>query len=112
MTERGITGLSLALGVTVPFARWFPGTLMPAALAQTPTACEIEGKTGCASSTTDRFKAETPPHLLDDDITPTARLFVRNNGLAPDIARKQDATGRALQIDGEVDGHGMGIGVG
>ncbi len=29
------------------------------------------------------INAETPAHLLDDAITPTSRLFVRNNGLAP-----------------------------
>ena len=31
------------------------------------------------------INAETPPHLLDDSITPTSRHFVRNNGLVPDL---------------------------
>ena len=30
------------------------------------------------------LNAETPPHLLDDTTTPTANLFVRNNGIIPD----------------------------
>ena len=29
---------------------------------------------------TPELNAETPPHLLDDDITPLARLFARNTG--------------------------------
>ncbi|MEO0688670.1 MAG: sulfite oxidase [Pseudomonadota bacterium] len=29
--------------------------------------------------------AETPPHLLDDRVTPADRIFVRNNGLPPAI---------------------------
>jgi DMSO/TMAO reductase YedYZ molybdopterin-dependent catalytic subunit len=29
------------------------------------------------------LNAETPAHLLDDDVTPASRLFVRNNGIAP-----------------------------
>jgi sulfite oxidase len=32
---------------------------------------------------TPELNAETPPHLLDDDITPTARLFARNTGAMP-----------------------------
>ncbi len=45
--------------------------------------------------------AETPPHLLDDEITPTARMFIRNNGRTPCIAG--NAEGWRLRIDGEVE---------
>ncbi len=44
--------------------------------------------------------AETPPHLLDDAITPTSRHFVRNNGLPP---VNTVASGWTLTIDGLVD---------
>ncbi|RMJ20419.1 hypothetical protein PHISP_08711, partial [Aspergillus sp. HF37] len=47
--------------------------------------------------------AEAPAHLLDDDVTPYERLFVRMNGLVPQTALDQDATGWTLTIDGEVD---------
>ena len=44
------------------------------------------------------WNAETPPHLLDDKVTPADRLFVRNNGIAPqDI----DANKWTLTIGGE-----------
>ena len=42
--------------------------------------------------------AETPAHLLDDDTTPAARLFVRNNGDPPAAV---DASTWTLRIDGE-----------
>jgi DMSO/TMAO reductase YedYZ molybdopterin-dependent catalytic subunit len=44
------------------------------------------------------WNAETPPHLLDDKITPADKLFVRNNGIAPlDI----DLDKWTLTIEGE-----------
>ncbi len=45
---------------------------------------------------------ETPPHLLDDDVTPAHRFFVRNNGLPPDINEVADEDW-SLTIDGEVE---------
>ena len=44
------------------------------------------------------LNAETPAHLLDDEITPADRLFVRNNGIAP---QNIDADGWTITIDGE-----------
>ena len=46
------------------------------------------------------MNAETPPHLLDDAITPTERHFVRNNGIPPDT---MDAASWQLTVDGLVD---------
>ena len=48
------------------------------------------------------FNGEFPPHLLDDDITPTARHFVRNNSSIPERAKNGDLHGWKLTIDGEV----------
>ncbi len=45
--------------------------------------------------------AETPESLLDDDTTPTARFFVRNNGLLP--ARTRQAERWTVTIEGEVE---------
>ena len=44
--------------------------------------------------------AETPAHLLDDAITPTARHFIRNNGTPPEDT---SADTWSLTIDGLVD---------
>ena len=48
------------------------------------------------------FNGEFAPHLLNDDVTPTARHFVRNNSGIPERAVKQDLHGWQLVIDGEV----------
>ncbi len=44
--------------------------------------------------------AETPAHLLDDEITPIDRHFIRNNGVVP---AETSAEGWTLSIDGLVD---------
>lgn len=46
---------------------------------------------------------ETPMHLLDDEITPSNRLFVRNNGNVPPIAYGEGIENWRLTIDGEVE---------
>ena len=46
---------------------------------------------------------ETPMHLLDDEITPVDKMFVRNNGLIPDSAYSQSLDSWRLTIDGAVD---------
>ena len=48
------------------------------------------------------FNGEFPPHLLNDDVTPTARHFVRNNSSIPERAKNGDLHGWQLTIDGEV----------
>jgi DMSO/TMAO reductase YedYZ molybdopterin-dependent catalytic subunit len=44
-----------------------------------------EAKEGLDVLTDRPLTAETPMHLLDDQVTPTKRIFVRNNGLSPQI---------------------------
>ena len=48
------------------------------------------------------FNGEFPPHLLNDDVTPTARHFVRNNSSIPERAKRGDLHGWKLTVDGEV----------
>ena len=48
------------------------------------------------------FNGEFAPHLLDDDVTPTARHFVRNNSGIPERAVRKELHGWKLVIDGEV----------
>lgn len=44
------------------------------------------------------LNAETPAHLLDDSTTPTARMFVRNNGHPP---QQTEAASWRLEVAGE-----------
>ena len=48
------------------------------------------------------FNGEFAPHLLNDDVTPTARHFVRNNSGIPKRAVRKYLHGWKLVIDGEV----------
>jgi sulfite oxidase len=45
------------------------------------------------------LNAETPAHLLDDDITPVSRLFARNTGTMP-LPTAADVAAWTLTIDG------------
>jgi DMSO/TMAO reductase YedYZ molybdopterin-dependent catalytic subunit len=48
---------------------------------------------------TEELNAETPAHLLDDDITPLSRLFARNTGAMPAFSAAEIAAW-SLTIDG------------
>jgi DMSO/TMAO reductase YedYZ molybdopterin-dependent catalytic subunit len=46
---------------------------------------------------------EASQDLLDDEITPTDKMFVRNNGIVPSIAYEKNIKDWRLTIDGEVE---------
>ena len=48
------------------------------------------------------FNGEFAPHLLNDDVTPTERHFVRNNSGIPERAINKNLRGWKLVIDGKV----------
>ena len=79
----GLAAMSAAIGASIPLARFMPGGLIPAALAQSDQPFEIPGKDGLIVLNDRPLNAETPAHLLDDRITPAKHLFVRNNGVPP-----------------------------
>jgi len=93
----GLATMGAMVGATIPFHQNIPANFVPIALADQE---EISGKDGLTLLNDRPLNAETPPHLLDDPITPTARHFIRNNGLPPeDIG----AEGWSLTVDGLVD---------
>ena len=83
LTKGGLVAMSTAVGASIPFAHLMPGGLIPAAIAQTSQPFEIPGKEGLIILNDRPVNAETPAHLLDDDVTPAKYLFVRNNGTPP-----------------------------
>ncbi|MGB1237176.1 MAG: molybdopterin-dependent oxidoreductase [Pseudomonadales bacterium] len=93
----GLATMGALLGGAIPFHRDMPGGLIPAAFANEDT---LSGKNGLTLLNDRPVNAETPPHLLDDAITPTERHFVRNNGLPPE---QVDPASWTLTIDGLVD---------
>lgn len=98
------------LGMAVPMARFLPAGLMPVAsyaaapgevVATASSAAapkEIAGKEGLRLLNDRPLNAETPAHLLDDAVTPTKALFVRNNGVPPE---KIDPATWTVKIHGE-----------
>ena len=97
----GLAAMGAAVGSAIPFHAEMPSGLIPAALAQTSDGdFKIEGKEGITVLNDRPVNAETPAHNLDDDITPNARHFIRNNGQMPEST---DPAGWTVTIDGEVD---------
>ena len=107
----GLATMTAAVGGTIPFAANMPGGMIPAALAQGapapaapkgPQYLKFPGNSDKLVVLGERpLVAETPENLLDDDTTPTDKLFVRNNGVIPDEAK--DPNGWKITIDGEVN---------
>ena len=61
----------------------------------------MEGKARLAVLGDKPLVAETQAELMDDSVTPTDKLFVRNNGQVPDITG--DPKAWKIKIDGEVN---------
>lgn len=94
-----VTAVAAAIGMQVPFGDLFPEGLQPVGLANAAETIAIEGKIPeMIVLNTRPLNAETPPHFLDDDITPFPKMYVRNNGIPP---VNPDAATWTLTIDGE-----------
>ncbi len=99
----GLAAMGAALGTAIPFHRNLPAGVIPVALAQDTGAALMKDKDGLTLLNERPLNVETPAHLLNDDITPYSRMFIRSNGLIPQSALDMDATGWTLDVDGEVD---------
>ena len=104
----GLGAMAAAVGAAVPFGKLMPGGLVPQAMAQQtavatagPKILKMDGKADLVVLGDRPLVAETPEHLLDDDVTPTEKFFIRNTGQTPDAATNPDAW--ELTIDGEVN---------
>ena len=96
--QKSVLSLASVLGSKVIFAKNIPKEM--SILGKKSFADALpEGKHKDLMLLNDRpTNIETPPHLLDDKITPADKMFVRNNGNLPeniDIAKWQ------LVIEGE-----------
>ena len=95
----GLAAMGAVVGGTIPYHRNMFAGLIPAALAENTSEFVIQGKEGLRVLNDRPVNAETPAHLLDDDVTPNSRFFVRNNGIPPTDVSASDWR---LKIDGEV----------
>ncbi len=92
-----LTTLTAALGTEIVFGERLPDDHRPLVLDD-PTLAGW-GKNRELIVLSDRpWNVETPPHLLDDEVTPADKLFIRNNGRVPENIDPKTWT---LTIDGE-----------
>ncbi|MDM7946512.1 MAG: sulfite oxidase [Oceanibaculum nanhaiense] len=103
LKNAGLATMAAMVGATIPFHRNMPAGLIPAAFAQDTGMDLMSAKKGLTVLNDRPVNAETPAHLLDDDITPYERMFVRMNGMVPQSALDAKAEGWTLTIDGEVN---------
>lgn len=96
--QKSILGLATVLGSEVVFAKNLPKKTI--ILGETPFMTDLpEGKNKDLILLNDRpWNIETPPHLLDDVVTPADKMFVRNNGNPPENI---DVKNWELIIEGE-----------
>lgn len=97
LAKGSVLSLGAALGMHVPFTRFMPPGLAPVAFAADANMA-IQGKEGLIVLGDLPLNAETPAHLLDDDITPNRYMFIRNNGVPPENV---DRDNWVLEIGGE-----------
>lgn len=94
-------GLMAALGLTLAKGAFSSDSLQAAARAGLlkPAEFSMKGKHPDLVVLSDKpWNVETPPHLLDDRITPAGKVFIRNNGLVPENI---DPAKWTLNIEGE-----------
>lgn len=97
-----LAALGLAAGASPRLGGVTPASAQGAAAGKAPPAFEYPGKDKALALLGDRpLVVETPESLLDDDTTPVARFFIRNNGQLPDESKDPNAW--AFSVEGEVE---------
>lgn len=104
----GLAAMGGMVGGAIPFGGNMPAGLIPAAMAQgapagaAPKILKMDGKADLVILGDKPLVAETPEHLLDDDITPNDRIFIRNNG-EPPAAMAGNPDAWEFAVDGQVN---------
>ncbi|TAF29493.1 MAG: molybdopterin containing oxidoreductase [Runella slithyformis] len=95
LKKSALTALTSMVGSEMVFAKKLPPHYLPL-----PLENALEGKHPDLMTLSDKpWVVETPAHLLDDDVTPFEKMFIRNNGLVPE--EKIDPKTWTLIIKGE-----------
>jgi len=95
LKKSSLATLTTLLGTDIVFANHLPHHYLPVVFDIDPMATKDKGLVVLSDKP---WNVETPPHLLDDAITPADKYFIRNNGLAPE---KVDVADWTLTIKGE-----------
>lgn len=98
MKKAGFTAVASVAGTNIVFASNIPKDYELLAF-QNPDPFKLFGLDSSMVVLNDRpYNIEAQAHLLDDNITPNAKMFIRNNGLIP---QNIDVDNWVLTIDGE-----------
>jgi DMSO/TMAO reductase YedYZ molybdopterin-dependent catalytic subunit len=93
-----VATMERTLSAAIPYGRFLPAGMIPVAIAESQPGTLVAEKSGLRVLNDRPLNAETPAHLLDDEITPAELLFVRNNGVPPAAA---DPETWQLSVTGE-----------
>jgi DMSO/TMAO reductase YedYZ molybdopterin-dependent catalytic subunit len=78
------TTFGILLGADIIYENFLPKNMLPIAILEDVVFASLPGKSDLLRVLNDRpINAETPPHLLNDLLTPNNLFFVRNNGIPP-----------------------------
>lgn len=95
--ESMLASMALSIGTKIGYGKYIPKGLDLLGL-DLPVG-HFPGKSNLLTVLNDRpINIETPPHLLNDALTPNDMFFVRNNGLVPNDINRDTWT---LTISGE-----------
>src|SRR5262245_23854826 len=89
----GLATMTAMIGAPIALAEFMPGGFVPKAFAQAakePKLLKMDGKAELVLLGDKPLVAETPAHMLDDDVTPTEKFYIRNNGQIPEAAADPD----------------------
>lgn len=99
ITQSALALLSASIGSKIVFGENLTEDIQPLGLDDKGAGRLIPGKSDKLKILNDKpWNAETPPHLLDPEVTPASLMFVRNNGIPPE---EVDIDTWTLEIDGE-----------
>ncbi len=87
LKKSSLLAMVAVVGSNIPFSDKMPSGFIPQAMAAGDKKFSIEGKEGLRILNDRPINAETPPHLLDEDITSGKHFFVRNNGQPPEKSK-------------------------
>jgi len=84
LKNASLATLSALVGADIIFASTMPKNYVPLVLQENDPV-KLFGKDKEMMVLNDQpWNIESPAHLLDDKVTPSSKMFVRNNGLVPD----------------------------
>jgi DMSO/TMAO reductase YedYZ molybdopterin-dependent catalytic subunit len=95
LKQSSLATFATLLGTDIVFADRLPKHYVPLVFETDPMATKHKDLVVLNNKP---WNVETPAHLLDDDVTPADKFFIRNNGLAPE---KIDVANWTLTINGE-----------